>query len=417
MNLDVSKTWAGSIPSGDQETQEKLISVVVTTYNVGPYIGRCLETLVGQTHKNIELILVDDGSRDETLAVATPYLQAFPRHQLVVLPKNTPGGVGTPGNIGLDLCSGDYIAFADGDDWYETDMLESMVAVAERERSDFVMANYQNYDQSLDRANEPADAKRWALLKEQFANGEDLDVLRRHILRFTPVPWRKLYNGDFIRNNRLRFPEGEFFFEDNPFHWYCTIRAQRISILDKLICFHRVNRPGQTMSSNGKELLYFYRHYESIHRWLRENDEFEDYEVELVTWIVSQIEWTSQKIQRGLWPALYREVSAVLANHSLATIFAALSQNNVGLRGWSLVTAAKFENIETFVQTLLFGPVNSQAISDSTRNAERRITELERQNLRIEEDLKGLREHITRKTLTIERLLRAQLLFGSESVD
>jgi glycosyltransferase involved in cell wall biosynthesis len=385
----------------------KKISVIITTYNVDPYIEKCINSILAQTHQNIQIILVDDASTDATLALAEAALANHTDKTVVTFPKNTLGGVGTPANVGLDLCTGDYIAFADGDDWYEPDMLEALLDVAERDDADTVMANYKNFDQVNNEIKDPADAKRWDLLEKQFNDGESQDTLQRHILKFTPVPWRKLYRAEFIRANDLRFPEGDFFFEDNPLHWFTTIKAARLSVLNKVICYHRVNRPGQTMGSNGKELLFFYRHYESTLQWLRDEGQFEAYELELISWIVAQIEWTSKKIVSELWMDLYEEVSAVFDNHSEKAIFAALGRNNVGAYGWSLITAAKFKKPDQFVQVLLSGPANHQMMWDRTRQMADKINTLEAETSK-------LRATVNNQMLSLQRLTRASILYASE---
>ncbi|WP_299658210.1 glycosyltransferase family 2 protein [uncultured Tateyamaria sp.] len=384
----------------------KKISVIITTYNVGPYIEQCIASILNQTHQPLEIILVDDASTDETLSIAQALLGDVPDARIISFTQNTPGGVGIPANMGLDQCTGDYIAFADGDDWYEPDMLEKMLEIAERDDADTVMVNYKNFDEANQTIIDPADANRWDLLNQQFRDNENPDVIRRHILRFTPVPWRKLYRASFIHAHQLRFPEGDFFFEDNPLHWFTTIKASRIAILDKIMCYHRVNRPGQTMASNGRELLFFYRHYESTLAWLRAQDTYEEFETDLITWIVSQIEWTSKKITRALWMDLYNEVVDVMSNHSEQAIFSALARNNVGTYGWSLVTAAKFQDLGQFIQILLSGPQQNTMSWERLRDTHSKVAKLEA-------EVKKLRSDMNAKLLTLDRLIRATLLYTS----
>lgn len=398
------------------------VSVIVTTYNVAPYIEKCLRSILDQSYKNIEIVFVDDASTDETLALAEDILKDFPDSHIIALPSNTPGGVGIPANIGLMACTGEYIAFADGDDWYHPTMIADLVEVAVRDGSDTVMANYLNYDESSRKDVKPADAARWDLLNEQFRQGEDIDVIKRHILKFTPVPWRKLYRHDFILKHDLKFPEGDFFFEDNPLHWFATIKASKLSILNSVICHHRVNRPGQTMRSSGKELLYFYRHYELIRSWLIDNDIHDKYEIDLICWIVSQIEWTSQKIDRSCWHDLFCEVSAVMTNHAPAKICEALARNNVGNRGWSIVLAAQRNDVGAFIETLLFGPKNYNGLHSANERAKKQFEEVSLRDARTEKglldviaELSSKIDKLQTKLTSIELLTKGGILFSTNA--
>lgn len=88
--------------------------------------------------------------------------------------------------------------------------------------------------------------------------------LKRQALAFIAVPWRKFYRRDFLERNALRFPEGDFFFEDNPFHWAVCLAADSIGFVDLVTCHHRINRPGQTMVSTATELAAFFVHFRTI---------------------------------------------------------------------------------------------------------------------------------------------------------
>jgi hypothetical protein len=83
-------------------------------------------------------------------------------------------------------------------------------------------------------------------------------------LRMIGVPWRKIYRARFLQDHVSRFPEGPVFYEDNPFHWRACLAAERIVFVDRGLCFHRVNRVGQTMAAQGAELEAFFSHYEAI---------------------------------------------------------------------------------------------------------------------------------------------------------
>lgn len=111
------------------------ISVIVPVYNAEKYLDRCVESIVAQTYKNLEIILVDDGSTDNSPAICDAWAKKDSRIR-VIHKKN--GGVSSARNAGLDACTGDYIGFADADDWMEPDMYEVLIGNAK----DIVRTNH-----------------------------------------------------------------------------------------------------------------------------------------------------------------------------------------------------------------------------------------------------------------------------------
>lgn len=103
---------------------EKLLSVIIPIYNVEPYLDRCMESIVNQTYKNLEIIMVDDGSPDNCPELCDQWQRKDVRIK-VIHKKN--GGLSDARNAGLDIASGEYIAFVDSDDFVDLDMYRSMI--------------------------------------------------------------------------------------------------------------------------------------------------------------------------------------------------------------------------------------------------------------------------------------------------
>ena len=116
------------------------VSVIVPFYNVEGYIEKCLETLVNQTLKEIEIILVNDGSTDRSIEIVKKFIKEYPE-KIVYLEKEN-GGLSDARNFGLKHAKGEYIAFVDSDDYIEIDMYENMYNLAEKENSDMVECNF-----------------------------------------------------------------------------------------------------------------------------------------------------------------------------------------------------------------------------------------------------------------------------------
>ena len=254
-----------------------LVCIVVTTYNVEEYVERSLQAISQQTYPTFHVIVVDDSSTDSTTEKISKVAQSDHRFRLVDLKHNTAGGTGQPSNIGFDSCSEDaeFILIADGDDWMERDALESLLLDARRFHSDLVFSDFDTFSQQdyshgctsadldgshLDFFNRTSiehfcDKKPTELWPFEFLNSYDREhfqelpteqlfnfITHPAVLRVSPVPWRKLYRRSFIESVGLRFPEGDYFFEDNSFHWMTTFYARRITMVDKVLFHHMRNQ-------------------------------------------------------------------------------------------------------------------------------------------------------------------------------
>lgn len=116
--------------------KQPLISVIVPIYKVEQYLNRCVQSIVDQTYKNLEIILVDDGSPDNSPAMCDAWAEKDDRVQ-VVHKKN--GGVSSARNAGLDAANGAYIGFVDGDDYIEPDMYAQLLQAIQKDSSDMAV--------------------------------------------------------------------------------------------------------------------------------------------------------------------------------------------------------------------------------------------------------------------------------------
>lgn len=123
--------------------QEELISVIVPVYNVAPYLKECLDSVVRQTYTNLEIILIDDGSTDNSGNICDDYAKVDKRIR-VVHQKNA--GLGPARNTGLDLCTGAYLSFVDSDDFLALDMLEFLYKNAINKAADISICSFLLYD-------------------------------------------------------------------------------------------------------------------------------------------------------------------------------------------------------------------------------------------------------------------------------
>ena len=179
------------------------ISVIIPVYKVERYLDACVASVVGQTYPDLEIILVDDGSPDNCPALCDAWAAKDTRIRVI---HRSNGGLSAARNSGLDVCTGDYIAFVDSDDRLEPETLERALRAQQRSGADLVLFHYlctDENDQPLpDRT--PADREEEALTPPQFwekffASGD--------ACTYYVVAWNKLYRAELFHT--LRYAEGK----------------------------------------------------------------------------------------------------------------------------------------------------------------------------------------------------------------
>lgn len=122
------------------------VSVIVPVYNVENYLAKCLDSLVRQTYQNIEILVVNDGSKDHSEHIIQEYAQKYPEKIKPFIKEN--GGLSDARNFGIDHATGDYLGFVDSDDYVAPSMFEEMVHLAEKHQSKMVICNIQKVDEN-----------------------------------------------------------------------------------------------------------------------------------------------------------------------------------------------------------------------------------------------------------------------------
>ena len=175
------------------------VSVIVPFYNVEGYIEKCLETLVNQTLKDIEIILVNDGSKDRSIDIVKKFLKQYPE-KIVYLEKEN-GGLSDARNFAIPYAKGEYIAFLDSDDYVEKDMYQLMYDIAQKEKSDMVECDFfWNYPD-----------------KVKTDVGEKYEGTAEALTKIRVVAWNKLIKREILEETKILFPKG-YRYEDNRNH-------------------------------------------------------------------------------------------------------------------------------------------------------------------------------------------------------
>ncbi|WP_313477374.1 glycosyltransferase [Microbacterium sp.] len=222
------------------------LSIVMPVYNVARFLEAAIVSVLYQEFQDFELIIIDDASTDGSAQIIDMYATLDTRVRVVSLAQNTIGGAGIPSNIGIRLARGKYLAFADSDDVVLRGGIARMIEVADRNGADVVIGGFATFSEDL-RLIEPAyDQGRGARVPRDTVVSA---ASHPDLLRMSPVPWRKLYRRAFIDEFAIEYPEGDYFYEDNPLHWTVLVFAKRVLLIDERISLHRVDRAGQTTKS------------------------------------------------------------------------------------------------------------------------------------------------------------------------
>lgn len=176
-----------------------LISIVVPVYNVKNYLDRCIESIINQTYKNLEIILVNDGSNDGSGEVCEKWKKKDER--IIVLHKKN-GGLSSARNAGIEIAKGKYIAFIDSDDYVSHNMYQELHAILEKNKSDIVICGREYvWDDGKTYCRYRYDRR-----IENYTSKEAIKEMNS-FRKFDMAAWDKLYKRSLFKN--IRFPEGK----------------------------------------------------------------------------------------------------------------------------------------------------------------------------------------------------------------
>ena len=219
--------------------QTPLVSIIVPIYKVESYLRRCLDSIVHQTYTNLEIILVDDGSPDNSPQICDEY--ASRDNRIVVIHKKN-GGLSDARNAGLDICTGEYISFIDSDDWVEKNYIETLISSALMQDADIVIGSFDLIRDNKSEASEPF----------QSGTFDKKEIFFKIITAQTThlgISWGKLYKKKILGGEH--FPVGKTQ-EDNYTSYKFIYKAHKICCVDRVLYhyFQRENSISKLDTSN-----------------------------------------------------------------------------------------------------------------------------------------------------------------------
>lgn len=220
------------------------VSVIIPIYNVENYLERCLDSIIKNELSDIEIICVDDGSKDKSGWICDKYAEKDSRIKVI---HKFNGGLSSARNAGMDMAAGKYIFFIDPDDDIEQDMLFKMVSIGEKENCEVVLCGYKtmpggNEVIPLYELNRPLKPKEMIMKNNKVHSHNDLS--------FT---WRFLFKRRLIRENNIRFNEKILFAEDFTFNLEVLLKAKIVYVLGESLYHYTINNQESIMRTPYKK--------------------------------------------------------------------------------------------------------------------------------------------------------------------
>lgn len=263
-----------------------MLSVILPVYNVEEYLGECLDSIIGQSFADIEVVCVNDGSTDKSEKIIKDYLLKDNRIKLINQPNK---GAASARNTGIEAANGDYILILDSDDYLEENALQEMYNRSKSSDLDILIAYSYDLDNKTGEKTLPAyHLKKQYLPSKKVFNYKDFPD---YVFNFSVGwAWDKLYKKSFIEKYNLRFPNLQNT-EDAYFVFMSLVLADRISVIEDALITHRVNNQTQLSQSREKGLFCFAEAIEDIKKELEERNLYQYVKKSYINWVMEHTVW------------------------------------------------------------------------------------------------------------------------------
>lgn len=221
------------------------LSIIIPIYNTGKYLHKCIKSILSQNMTSFELILIDDGSSDDSGAICDEYAKSDKRIK-VIHKKNE--GVSIARNTGIEIARGEYIGFVDSDDWIEPDMYDRLYNLAVTKKADIVMCDaVTKYDDKSDEADTITQLSDDILLKKW-------DIYPRLLCELAGSACRCIYKREILVDNKVIFPPNIPFSEDRIFNIFAMGYAKKI-YYTKTSFYNRYIRMGSAVNKYYNDMI------------------------------------------------------------------------------------------------------------------------------------------------------------------
>lgn len=247
------------------------VSVIVPIYNVEKYLHRCITSLVSQTLQEIEIILVNDGSPDQSQAIIDEFVAAYPNKVIGLQKEN--GGLSDARNYGIPYAKGEYIGFLDSDDYADVTMFEKLYEEAVRSEADIVTCGYYGVDENKN-------TYRYFQKGNMLHFGKSLEENPKLLYINAPYAWNKIYRRTLFEKTNILFPKG-LLYEDIATVYPLMMYANKIAKVDEPLVYYILKREGAITATFNDKILQMYDALRRMNDLYLDGDKFEDFKTSL----------------------------------------------------------------------------------------------------------------------------------------
>jgi glycosyltransferase involved in cell wall biosynthesis len=258
------------------------VSVIIPVYNVENHLEDCLDSVINQTLRDIEIICIDDGSTDGSLDILEKFAQKDDRIKIISQENQ---GAGAARNKGLKIAQGEYLSFLDADDFFELDMLEKVYEYSTEKSLEIAIYGVKTFNDKTSEVKEiEYDIQRKYLPNKFIFNYKDFPMYVFNT--FKNWTWNKLFKRIFILKNDIEFQE---LFRTNDLLFTCKalVKAERISVLDTSLVYYRVGHDFHSQNTNHEHPLDFYNAMIALKSFLIDENIFHEVEQSFVNFAAS----------------------------------------------------------------------------------------------------------------------------------
>ena len=235
-----------------EDSVDIIISVIVPVYNMEQYLKKCIDSIINQSFKDFELIIVNDGSTDGSMDILSKYKK---EHTNIVIINKSNEGLGEARNTALEVCRGEYIAFVDSDDYIDSNMLQKMYEKSKKFDLDIVICNYNFVDIN------GGEARKNDIILDDNEIIDSAECIKIFLTLNTiqGFSWNKLYKKKLF--DSIRYP-GNMSYEDIPTIVSLMIDANRVGFIDQRLYNYLLRDDSISATRTKKNIYdYIYAHY------------------------------------------------------------------------------------------------------------------------------------------------------------
>ncbi|MBU3111432.1 glycosyltransferase family 2 protein [Clostridium lacusfryxellense] len=239
------------------------VSIIIPVYNVAEYLATCLESVIKQTIKSKEIIIINDGSTDGCYEILAEYKKEFP--ELIIINQEN-RGISETRNAGLRAATGEYIAFVDSDDFVELNMFEKMYLVAKRENADVVIGDYILYNDITDKENLNEDISDKEIIDRCISDKYEIEGIDKegHIDKIEALKmfllndikayvWNKIHKREIFTEKKIMFPNFKVC-EDTPVGFLLLAGSNKIYSMGEPLYYYRQRETSLTKTFSIKSM-------------------------------------------------------------------------------------------------------------------------------------------------------------------